>query len=160
MTEHRRKLERKDELRLYEWLKANYDRLSGKTVADGAALVSEELGLNVSSNTISAMSADMNMPPFWKVRMRQSEDESIQATLVQHAKSIMSHRSAIASVLHAQTHHTAGLARLSEVCKNLVERIESLERRPQPSLDSSDASNHHHDEPPSNEDISDIIISR
>lgn len=131
----RRKLDRKDELRLYEWLKANYDKLTGKTMTEGAELVSQELGLSVGTTTVTAMSSDMGMPPFWRVRSRTSEDESIQSVLVDHAKTLMSHRGTLASILHFQSSQSQGLNRLSDVCKGLIERVESLEREVKRSME-------------------------
>lgn len=106
----RRGLERKDELRLYEWMKQNYEQLSGKTVTEGAQLVRNELGLDISNSTIMSMTRDMDMQPFWRARQPKEEAES---TLEGHAKALMQHREA--------------LHKLSEVCNNIVDRLEHLE---------------------------------
>lgn len=127
----RKGLDRKAELRLYEWMKGNYEQLMGKTANEGAALVTDELGMEVSSSTVVSMARAMELPPFWRARNKPQEPEpqehenghdlvartvgKMQTTLIGHAKALMQQRGTI--------------LKLTEVCNNLADRVEALERQ-------------------------------
>lgn len=116
----RKGLERKDELRLYEWMKSNYEQLSGKTVTEGATLVAQELGLDISNSTIMSMVRDMDMQPFWRARVPKPENEDTRTTLQGHAKAIL--------------HQREAMQKLTQVCENMIDRLERLENRADDSL--------------------------
>lgn len=136
-----RKLDRKNALRVYEWMKENYAQLEGKTAVEGANHVSGELGLDISVNTITSMARDMDFEPFWKARTPKQDGngkdhngglelalKDIETALEGHARAIMQQKASIATVLRAEAHQNTSLNRLSTICSNLVARIEAIER--------------------------------
>lgn len=126
MGELRNRLDRKNELRLYEWMKngENYGKLSDKTVTEGAEAVSRELDLKVSGSVLTSLVQAMGLDPFWKVRQQGGKRESgdrlaeIQKVLASNAKRL--------------DEHSHGIDQLKEVCRNLIERLERIERHERP----------------------------
>ncbi len=147
MRAHTRKgLARKEEIRLYEWLKERYAELHGKTMSEGAAIASEQLGLDISASTVVSMVHAMGVEPFWRVRPKVEAEAPatsienlhdtlqlvlklirvIQATQAEHAAMLKQYENDIASI---KINQSIDVQKLSEVCNNIVSRIVAIEEQ-------------------------------
>lgn len=130
MGDVRNRLDRKSELRLYEWIKngENYSKLSDKTVMQGAATVSDELGMNVSGSVLVGLVQAMGLEPFWrqrlnghaKQRMLQLDEDTFGILQGIHEK--------VKLLGKRMEHHEKALGQLRQVCENLVSRLELVEK--------------------------------
>jgi hypothetical protein len=123
MGELRNRLDRKNELRLYEWMKngENYTKLRDKTVTEGAEAVSRELDLKVSGSVLTSIVQAMGLDPFWKVRQpagKRVEGEQQQLADIKKGLEVSAQR----------LDQTAqAIENLKVVCTNIVRRLERVE---------------------------------
>lgn len=131
MGDVRNRLDRKSELRLYEWMKNqdNYGKLSDKTVGEGARAVSNELGMEVSSSVLVGLVQAMALEPFWKTRGGNNK----KAEVVQTQPVDMAVLSDLRAMAEANGKRIDGLEhaimQFKEVCNNMLRRIEDAEMR-------------------------------
>lgn len=117
----RQHLTRKDALRLYEWLKGNYERLEGKTVGEGARMAGDQLGMRVSSTSIARLTQEMGYEPFWKAHAKASGDQEMKEAMRMLVKTMGMMQASLNS-------HADAINMLKQVGDNLVERIAELEK--------------------------------
>lgn len=138
MGDLRNRLDRKNELRLYEWMRdeANYGKLANKTIPEGAAFVSQQLDLRVSSSVLVSLVQAMDLKPFWQQKPARVNTNGVQRTLEFDPVSMfMPKVEEAVRPLHDKMrnqgkrldHQAKSLNQLKAVCQNLVLRIEGME---------------------------------
>jgi hypothetical protein len=134
MGELRNRLDRKNELRLYEWMKNadNYGKLQDKTVTEGAEAVSRELDLKVSGSVLTSLVQAMGLDPFWKVRQgnggsKRGEDTASGLASIQ--RMLDENRQKLEANAGRLDQHAQCLEQLKAINKNLIDRIERVEAK-------------------------------
>lgn len=139
MGDLRNRLDRKSELRLYEWMKSaeNYQRLSNKTIPEGAVLVSQELDMKVSSSVLVSLVQAMDLKPFWQtkppreVRPMQQQAlglDALDALMPRVHEALTPLQEKVKHASKRLDHQAKSLEQLKAVCQNLMTRIEAQEQ--------------------------------